>query len=77
MTEHTDYLTHKIMFKCNINTNENYLFLVYLEKLSLSQNITASKLIPVATRPKALVFGHSLAQIAGSNPTWVTDICFF
>jgi len=69
MTEHVDYLTHKIMFKCNINTNKNCLLLVYLEKLSVSQNITASKLISVAVWSKAWVFGGLLAQIAGLNPT--------
>ena len=74
MTEHIDYLTHKIMFKWNINTNKNCLFLVYLEKFSVSWNITASKLIPVATQSKARVFGRLLAQTAGSNTTWGTDM---
>jgi hypothetical protein len=31
--------------------------------------------IPVAARSKAFVCGHSLAGIAGSNPTGGMDVC--
>jgi len=32
-------------------------------------------LIPVSARSKASVCGHSLAGIAGSNPTGGMDVC--
>jgi hypothetical protein len=76
MTDYINYFTQKIMFKCNINTN-NCLFLVYLEKLSISWNITASKLIPVTALSNAWVFGSLLAQIAGSNPNGGTVVGLF
>jgi hypothetical protein len=76
MTDYTDYLTQKITFKCNINTN-NCLFLVYLETLSISWNITASKLIPVTALSNAWVFGSLLAQTAGSNPNGGKDVGLF
>jgi len=33
------------------------------------------KPIPVAARPKALVYGRSLGEIVGSNPTGGMDVC--
>ena len=33
--------------------------------------------ISVAERSKASVDGNSLAEVAGSNPTWSTEVCLF
>ena len=32
--------------------------------------------VPVAARSKAWVYGHSLAETVGSNPTGGTHVCF-
>lgn len=73
----TMIISHKIMFKCNVNTTKNCLFLVYFEQLKVSRNITASKLIPVAMQSKAWVFGRLLAQTADMNPTGGTNVHLF